>query len=116
MCSRCRDSTNATLSFARAERRLRRMRASCALMKKNYLNYKFVRRMVLYCVCKVRRQKRYKKGSYVLLKLSSKTTAIIIFVLSNDAHEIPGDVPDVVHVCGFHFRDNLVQCRWIFDL
>ena len=51
-----------------------------------------------------------------LLKLPSVTTTTAIFVLSNDAHEIPGDVSDVVHVRGFHFRDNFFHRRGVANL
>jgi hypothetical protein len=51
-----------------------------------------------------------------LLKLPSVTTTTAIFVLSNDAHEIPGDVSDVVHIRGFHFRDNFFHRRGVANL
>ena len=64
----------------------------------------------------LKRERKSKSRNVYLLKLPSVTTTTAIFVLSNDAHEIPGDVSDVVHVRGFHFRDNFFHRRGVANL
>ena len=64
----------------------------------------------------LKREHKSKSRNVYLLKLPSVTTTTAIFVLSNDAHEIPGDVSDVVHVRGFHFRDNFFHRRGVANL
>ena len=64
----------------------------------------------------LKREHKSKSRNVYLLKLPSVTTTTAIFVLSNDAHEIPGDVSDVVHIRGFHFRDNFFHRRGVANL